>query len=247
MYREILARRPFKTPELYAFRWDPPGDRFWLFLEDVGDARLSHVADFDLWVAAACWAARFHAATRHLPAAQTDYLVRLDQCQDQSWAECVQRKLPDLRTADRPLIQRALDHYRGLLHRIRALPQCIVHGEFFPRNIVVRRGRPDQPLAVIDWESAALGPSYLDLVSLTTGRWKTDQRRAMWRAYFEQYQADTGLSLDWEGFCRDLREVTLYHTVKWLGSRPDWNFRRGIAGWVRELEQALPGCSSTGS
>jgi hypothetical protein len=241
MYREVLAGGHFGTPELYASRWDPPRGPFWLFLEDVGGTRLNYIDNFDFCIVAARWAARFHAATRLLSPPQTDFLVSFDQAHDQRSAECVQRKLPDLQTGDRPLIQRALDQYRGLLDRFRALPQSVIHGEFFPKNIVVRSGRPEQPLAVIDWESAAVGPSYLDLASLTTGRWQTEQRQAMWRAYFEQYQADTRLPLAWDDFCRDLREVALYHTVKWLGSRPDWSFRRGIGGWVRELERILPG------
>jgi hypothetical protein len=241
MYQEILPRWQFGTPAMYAFRWDPPQGPFWLFLEDVGGTRLNYTGDFNQWVAAARWAARFHAATRHLPARQTDFLVRLDQTQARLVAECVLHKLDDLPAGERSLVRRALEQYWSRLDRFCALPQGVVHGEFFPKNIVVCSDRAEQPLAVIDWESAALGPSYLDLVSLTTGRWQEDQRLIMCRAYFEQYQASTGLALDWEGFCQDLQDVTLYHTVQWLGSRPDWKFRHGIGGWMRELEQTLPG------
>src|SRR5262249_43119050 len=68
MYQGVLSPQRFGTPQLYAARWDPPGGVFWLFLEDAGGALLAGSADFSLWLAAARWAAGFHAATRRLPA-----------------------------------------------------------------------------------------------------------------------------------------------------------------------------------
>src|SRR5262249_8752118 len=34
VYRQILSPERFGTPQLYASRWDPPGEVFWLFLEN---------------------------------------------------------------------------------------------------------------------------------------------------------------------------------------------------------------------
>jgi hypothetical protein len=241
VYRQILSRERFGTPQLYAYRWDPPGDVFWLFLEHAGDTPLNHVADFDLWLAAARWAARFHAATRQLPAAQTACLPRYDHAYYQGCAQRIRRKLPDLTTGDRPVIQRALDYHEGQSDWFGALPQSVIHGEFFGKNIVVGGGGPDRRLAVVDWETAAVGPSYLDLVSLSSGRWSAQQKQALWDVYFEQYRADTGLPLDRERFGQDLVRLGLHHALKRLGALPDWNFRHGIGLWVRELERALAG------
>jgi thiamine kinase-like enzyme len=91
---------------------------------------------------------------------------------------------------------------------------------------------------VVDWECAARGPSYLDLVSLTAGWWKADQKQALWRVYFDAYQAETGLRLSWEPFCRDLGRLALHHTLKWLAWRPDWNF--SLERWLEGLEEPLP-------
>lgn len=241
VYRQILARERFETPELYAFRWDPSGDVFWLFLEHAGDAPLNKVGDFDLWLAAARWAARFHAATERFPAEQTGWLPSYDPAYYRGCAERVRRKLPALTTGERPVIQRALDEHDGLGDWSAALPQSVIHGEFFGKNIVVRGGSPERRLAVVDWESAAVGPSYLDLVSLSTGRWSAPQQQALWDAYFEQYRADSGARLDREQFSRDLVRLGLHHALKWLGALPDWNYRHGIGLWVRELERALSG------
>jgi hypothetical protein len=241
MYREVLGRQRLGTPRLYAFRWDPPRDLFWLFLEDAGSVGLNNTGDFALWVAAARWAARFHAATRDLPPAQTHFLRPYDRVHFMRCAERVRQKLPDLKTADRPIIQRALDEYAGHVDWFSTLPRSVIHGEFFGKNIVIREGSPGEDLAVIDWESAAVGPSYFDVASLSAGKWQAPQKEVLWRAYFDQYQLETGLRLDWEGFCQDLGRLTRYQALSWLGWRPDWNYPHGITRWVRELEQALPG------
>jgi thiamine kinase-like enzyme len=87
---------------------------------------------------------------------------------------------------------------------------------------------------VIDWETAAIGPGYIDLVSISAGQWTPEQRQAMWRAYFEQYQAETGLPMDWEHFCQEVGQVALYRALWWLGwwSNGDAN---QITHWMQEL------------
>jgi hypothetical protein len=113
MYQQVLGRQRFGTPELYAWRWDPQGGAFWLFLEDAGDSPLAWSPDFDLWVAAAKWAARFHAATRQLPAEQTGFLPVYGHAQYHDGVERIESMLPDLGAAYRPAVRRALDRYAG--------------------------------------------------------------------------------------------------------------------------------------
>jgi aminoglycoside/choline kinase family phosphotransferase len=238
MYQQILSRERFGTPELYAFRWDPPAGIYWLFLENVGDYRLSWIKEFEYWVAGVEWAARFHAALRRLPAEQTDFLPRYDEAHYRHCAEQIQSKLPGLAEADRRVIGRALGHYLGVIDRYTALPQGVIHGEFGAKNLVVRTGDPDHKLGVVDWETAAIGPIYLDLASLSA-RWSAQERQAMWRAYFDRYQADTGLRLDWEVFCTDLGLLSLYQALRWLGWWPGRNFSRHFGRWVEELEMVL--------
>jgi aminoglycoside/choline kinase family phosphotransferase len=239
MYQQVLSRERFGTPELYAFRWDPQAGVYWLFLENVGEFRLSRMREFEYWLAGVEWAARFHAALRPLRAAQAGFLPRYDEAHYRGCAEQVESKLPGLAEADRGVIGRALGRYLSVMDRFTALPQGVIHGELFAKNVVVRTGSPAQKLGVVDWESAAIGPSYLDLVSLSAGRWSAEQRRAMWHAYFDRYQADTGLRLDWEDFCRDLGLLSLYQALRWLGWWPGRHFSHHFGRWVEELETVL--------
>jgi hypothetical protein len=239
VYRHLLVAQSCGTPELYASRWDPLGGACWLFLEAVRGPLLAREPDFGLWLAAARWAAGFHAATRDLPAGSTDFLPHYGRAQYLDCAQRIERKFSALEAAYRPVVRRALDSYRDLTDGFGAIPHSVIHGEFFGKNILVRTGDPSRPLAVIDWESAALGPSYLDLVSLAAGKWEAHQKHALWRAYFDAYQTGTGIQLDWRRFSRELAGLALHHTLKWLAWRPDWDF--SIKRWLAELDQALSG------
>src|SRR5262245_58724759 len=142
MYRQVLSPQRFGTPQLYAARWDPPGGVFWLFLEDAGGALLAGSADFSLWLAAARWAARFHAAVRRLPAGQTRFLGPYGDTQYRDCVQRIERKLPDLDAAYLPAVCRALDYHAGLIDGFAELPRSVIHGEFFGKKVVVRCGGP---------------------------------------------------------------------------------------------------------
>jgi hypothetical protein len=77
VYQRILSPVNLGTPQLYAVRWEPERDIYWIFLEDVGTSRLRDCRNYERWVPAARWAARFHAATRDLPQSVTSFSPRL--------------------------------------------------------------------------------------------------------------------------------------------------------------------------
>lgn len=238
MYQHILSRLQLGTPQLYALRWEPQRGLIWLFLEHAGEP-FAEVGDFQLYIAAARWAARFHAAVREFSDAEFDFLIHYDQPHYHHCGERLRQNLSEFDAQQRQVIDQALDCYDGIIDHLSNLPQCLIHGEFFGSNIVVRP-EPDERISVIDWETAAIGPPYVDLVSISAGQWTPEQRRTMWGAYFEQYKAETGLPMDWGSFCQDTSQVALYRALWWLGW---WSNGDGahIARWMRELEQVIPG------
>jgi aminoglycoside phosphotransferase (APT) family kinase protein len=92
----------------------------------------------------------------------------------------------------------------------------VIHGQFFGQNIMLRPRNAGARIAVIDWETAALGPPAFDLVSITSGHWTDAEQSAMRRAYFEQYQGETGQVLNWDAFCGELHGVASYQMLEWL-------------------------------
>jgi aminoglycoside phosphotransferase (APT) family kinase protein len=240
MHRRIFARLRFGTPELYAFRWQPSRGLMGLFLQYAGLLTVRHSKDFTHWLAAARWAAWFHSRVRRLPPRRTRWLPRYDRAHYHHCAERIERRLAALSADDRPLVEQALELYADAVEPLLALPQSIIHGEYYGKNVVLREGRPEEMIAVVDWESAAVGPSYLDPVSLSTGRWTTDKKEALWRVYFDCYRSETGHPLDWDEFRRDLAPLQLYQALAWIG----WWLERGeveqMARWLKELQKIVP-------
>ena len=240
MYQTILSPERFGTLHLYAFRWEPERGLYWIFLEDGGRSLLRSSADVNRWVVAASWAARFHAATGDLPEAQTSFLPRYDHAYYRTCAERARQILPNLETRERQLVERGLECYARRIDWLGALPRHVIHGQLFGQNILLRRGNAAQKVAVIDWETAALGPGTFDLASLTSGKWTKEQKRVMRTAYFEEYQITTGARRDWETFSRHLAVVVLHQSLKWLGW---WGHHRSLshkfASFLKELRAVL--------
>ncbi len=247
MYQSLLSPERFGTLHLYASRWEPDHRRFWIFLEDGGRTLLRNTLHLPHWTAAARWAARFHAATRDLPEAQTSFLPRYDREHYRRCVDRVEKILPNLDTRERELVGRGLDCYAERIAWLDALPRSVIHGQFFGQNVMLRSGSTARRVVVIDWETAVLGPSTFDLVSLTSGKWTVEQRNAMWSAYFEQYRAETGQPMGWEDFRRQLAGVALYQCLEWLAW---WGHHRGLsrhfANFMRELGTVLDEHFSSG-
>ena len=245
MYRSVLSRERFGTLHLYAFRWEPDRGRCWLFLEDAGRTPLNGVHDPQEWASAARWAARFHVATHDLPAAQTKFLPQWDRAHYQRCAAQAERLLPTVEAREREILRDGLDALTARLDWFSALPRCVIHGQFFGKNIMLRPRRARPRIAVIDWETAALGPRAFDLASITGGGWSIEEQLMMRTAYVEQYQAETGGAIDWDDFCQEVRAVGIYQALEWLVW---WAPHRGVPRrlkrfrrFMRELESLLDG------
>jgi aminoglycoside phosphotransferase (APT) family kinase protein len=210
----------------------------WLFIEDVGPHRLAHRGDLALFEQAAAWAGRFHAATTGATA--DERLLRYDRAHFERRARALEACLGRIAAGDRPLVERALARHRSLVHLVDALPHGMIHGEFFGKNVLLRGGQGVDAIAVIDWETAAIGPRSVDLVSISAGRWTPSQRMAMRRAYFDASDAAVSGAPDWGRFNWEVDVVAFLQAVSWLGfwagSDPDDpRYASHVARWMTEL------------
>src|SRR5256885_6867793 len=103
MYQSVLSPQRDGTLYLYAFRWEPERGLYWIFLEHGGRTLLHNFVDMGRWTAAARWAARFHAATRSLPDAQTGFLPRYGETHCPGCPYPVQKILPNVGPPGRAL------------------------------------------------------------------------------------------------------------------------------------------------
>src|SRR5207244_10270133 len=126
--------------------------------EDGSRSMLQTFPDMGRWTAAALWAARVHAAARSLPDAQTEFLPRYDEAHCRGCLERVEKILPNLGAPERELVRCGLDCYARRIKWLSALPRCVIHGQLFARNIMLRRGTGDSGIIVLDCEPSAVGP-----------------------------------------------------------------------------------------
>ena len=191
VYREVLSTLDVDAPEFYGSF----GER--LIIENVPGVPLWQ-CDYDIWPAAARWLARFHEMRLPpLPRSLLQYSVEFFR----SWGKRASEKHPQLQTID---LDRACD-------RLASMPKRLIHGEFYPSNVLVQGER----IRPIDWETAALAPGLIDLAALTSGKMPPAQRETIVQAYRDLVPAS-------EHFERELAFCRLHLEIRWLGWSDDW-------------------------
>jgi Ser/Thr protein kinase RdoA (MazF antagonist) len=223
VYRHILAGAGLGTPELIGGWASNDNDTAVMVLEQVEGTPLAEIGDFTVWEAAARWLARMHAVFSARP-------PRLPASGSRTSLVSYDREL--LAAAGRRGLERAAKHALGSAevcvalgarheYALRALELAtptLVHGDFYPSNIVVAGDR----IAVVDWELAGTGPAALDIAALAAGGWSSEQRHDLIRAYHEQAlvlrRTETLTAL-----VRRVELASLHLALRWVGSTPDWD------------------------
>jgi Phosphotransferase enzyme family len=180
--------------------------RHWLFIELVDGVPLWQVGDESAWVAAARWLGRLHRSAVRAPAAA----VRYDPGFYARWMPRALRFAPD---AELSCIEAV--HARAV-ERLAAAPQTFIHGEFYPSNVLVRRGRTPS-VCPVDFELAGVGPAVLDLAALVTGLPAPLGDRVL-----AGYLSALGAPPPRAELEQLLLCARLHLAVRWLGWSADW-------------------------
>jgi hypothetical protein len=222
-YRHILPHAPAGTAACYGVAAGRTASRYRLLLERVDGHELRHVGAFSMWKRTAQWIARFHAS---VPPADIDRLARrakllvYDEAFYWQWLERARdfaARSPKASGVGGAEARRVLDRiargYASVVSRLTAMPRTVIHGEFYPCNILIRgRGRHAR-VCPVDWELAAVGPGLIDLAALMTG-WDDRAQRALMRAY-RQGRIRTE-------FQTDLDACRLHLAIRMLGWSDNW-------------------------
>jgi hypothetical protein len=174
IYQEILSRMPGTAPRFLGTCTDPDGFT-WLFVEGVGDRKLSD-ENPEHRVLSARWLGRFHASAARqglgaqLPdAGPSRYLGHLRAGRD-----AIRRHFanPGFAPEDLTLLTGVLEELDSLEARwpeientCRDMPVTLVHGDLRPKNVRIRSRRVTPALYAIDWEMAGWGVPAADLAS----------------------------------------------------------------------------------
>jgi Phosphotransferase enzyme family len=218
-YRRLLAPAGV-GPRCFAAHADPDGLHDWLLLEKVPGVELWQVGELEVWERVAQWLGDFHASFAgrldQLRAVNA-HLLHHDAAWFRSWHERAMAAIAgsqDQRGAD---LAAALEGYEAVVEALAELPRTLVHGEFYPSNVLVVRDQ--QPVGVypVDWEMAAIGPGTLDLAALAGG-WGASERESLARAYLEGLGSDRPI----DELLADLSRCRLHLALQWLGWSSDW-------------------------
>lgn len=157
---------------------DPHDGVHWLFLEPVEGPPLCEIGDTDTWALAAAWLGGFHA--RFLGSPPHDGVLLQHDTALYDWLFCRALAAGDDRVV--AFLADVAPTYRAAVSDVLDQPRTLLHGEFYPANILVDGGPPTR-IVPVDWEMAGVGPAVLDLAALTSGGWNAEERVAFVDAY----------------------------------------------------------------
>ena len=210
VYRDVLAPLGLSAPAYLGSV--VARDRHWLFLEHVTGEPLWQVGELDTWREAARWLAAMHVAflgSPELPAC----LLRCDGDHYRRWLERARR------FSDRAEVETLGPAFRRALDWLEGQPRTLLHGEFYPSNVLVARAGGQPSIRPLDWEMAGEGPGLLDLAALVSG-WEATERRLIAEAYRRELPAACRPVA--AEFRAALDHCRLLQAVQWLGWSPRW-------------------------
>ena len=229
-YRSILSRLDLGTPTLYGAIVHGPENVYWLFLERAAGTELYKLGEMETWHEVARWLASLHSSVAALPDLRDrpalyhllDYneeYFRLWMRRAHDVASCARGSVgAEIRAKIRQLASR----YEEVVNVLTKLPRTLIHGEFYPSNILVGQGGDGLRVCPVDWEMAAIGPGLLDVAALSAGKWSNAERRGIVLAY-QEAAAQRGLStVVGTDLGTALNCCRLHIAVQWLGWSLDW-------------------------
>ena len=228
VYRQVLQHCELTTLTYYGAGDDPANGKSVLVLENLQNAvRINKSRDPTAMVKAAEWIGKFHSVfsseglcRRHpfLKVYDEDYFlgwvrgaltIGEDWRHRYPWVASLSKSVPEL-------VMRLLKH------------PTIVHGEYYPNNILYKEGK----VFPVDWESAAISAGEIDLASLTD-RWPEETVRQC-EARYESLRYPDGAPAD---FQKTLSVAKLYSIVRWIGDRRNGDDQVSRRRQERRFEQ----------
>jgi len=227
VYRRVLHSSLLPTAPFYGAYQEPETGDIWLFLKYLdGSLRLPKGPQPQSLLEAARWMGRFHSENEpQVSCAVPSFLRRYDSEYYLGWARRTSEYASGLQPS-LPWLEPLCGRFEQCAEILLSAPQTIIHGEFYPHNILVRDG----VVYPIDWESAAIAAGEIDLAMLTEGWSPGDVRRCE----FEYQQARWNGATP-RGFARRLAAARLYQSFRWLGEQRDWTLSHGNRYYFDQL------------
>jgi hypothetical protein len=225
VYREILSDASLGTAMCYGGFIDRAAKHFWLLLEKVAADELYTIGDFTVWCRVASWLARAH--SQFAESSKVEQLAALLRYDRSVFNSSIQRAVAKI---ERRVVSTEVEPARisklwricdTAVGQICALPATLIHGDFYPSNILVAANERDYRICPVDWEMAGVGPGMFDLAALVSGKWSESERLELASAYFDALRNSQTFD-DFDQFAKALLACRLLLAVGWLGWSAAW-------------------------
>jgi aminoglycoside phosphotransferase (APT) family kinase protein len=227
VYRDVLEPLGAGVPRLIGF--ESLGTSSWLVMQYADGERLSK-SPRDALISAGRWLGEFHrAAEKFLDGRTVSSINVLDARYFRSWSQRT-RAFTRSSDASKPWIESVCAAFEELAPSLVSETLTVVHGEFYPANVLVARGR----VLPVDWQSAAVGPGEIDVASLIEG-WGDGAIVAECLRTYERSRWPHGTP---ESFRQRLNLARVYWPLRWLGDDPAWSLNPKRARYFDELKEA---------
>jgi|ERR1051326_918317 hypothetical protein len=229
VYREILQPIGVSAPVCFAGQVDPESGQAWLALEYLpGALGVGKWHRCGAMVAAARWIGQFHRLTQSGGTVRPpDWIKAYTRQYYLAW---VRRTLKSSSSLPRrlPWLEILCQHAGDLLAPLLEQPLSIVHGEYYPHNVLYHEGR----VYPVDWESAARAAGEIDIAALTED-WSAQMTRSCIAAY-QRERWPEGVPA---GFSSRFLAARLYLCFRWMGDHEDWLQYPGLPACLRRLRR----------
>lgn len=209
VYRQVLERLPFSTPQFLGSYQNETTGRAWLVLEYLESyLPVNKTTEPDALRLAARWIGRFHAAgEKQLSRASISNLNTYNTEYFAAWRRRMS-EIPNHLRLSFSWLPDLCERSNGFVASLLAAQPTVIHGELFPSNALIRNGN----VYVVDWESAGIGAGELDLAALTMGPWPEE----VIKECEEEYRLARWLEGSPSDFDQTLTAARLYFSFKLL-------------------------------
>jgi len=213
VYRHILQPSKTSVPKFYGVFAGGNAGETGLILEYLDKGRrVRDTRQVAVLSQGAAWIGRFHALSEaSLCGVPTSFLIRYDAEYYRGWARRTSL-LAGRRHRRFPWLAALCECFEDVVPVLLNCPLTIIHGEYYPPNILWRNG----VIYPVDWEATAIAAGEIDLAALTEGwppgfveQCDLEYQRVRW---------PQGSPTDFE---RRLAVARLYLHFRWLGSETD--------------------------
>ncbi len=207
VYDKILNDSPFPTVKFYGTSKLETSNDMWMVLEYLENAsQLQKSTEENALQKAVLWIAGFHSFyEEHF----TSFLTVYDENYYNVWISNVENLIGHVNNKY-PWLANVCQLFWSNINILTKSPLTIIHGEYYPKNILV----VEAGIYPIDWESAAVAPGEIDLVSILEGQSEIIASQQIENYAYCRWR---GKNFSQKDFKSRILMSQIYYQLRWIG------------------------------